>query len=62
LLKLALGCQTPTYTPLPHLGGYAEIAKWLFTLLTSQADTGYAHPFFSDQTLDILFWVKIFVS
>jgi len=48
MLLSALGCQIPTLTPLPPPppGGYAETAKWFFTLLTSQASTGYTSSVF----------------
>jgi len=38
--------------------GYAKIAKWFFTLLTSQA--GMLVLFFPDQIPGIFHWVKIF--
>jgi len=45
--------HSPTLRPFRWLRGYAKTAKWLFTLLTSQAGTGYTSPFFPNQLPDL---------
>jgi len=61
---LRLGVSDPNVHSLnTHLpGGYAETTKWFFTLLTSQAGTGYTSLVFPNQMYGILHWVKIFAT
>jgi len=36
-----MGCLTAKFTPPIPSRGYTKVAKWLFTILTSQIGTGY---------------------